>query len=968
MKWFNKERTKNLLTFPVESFSLLNDGKTFVDKDSADFVAEMYAEGHSFFTYTSDSVDSLASCCYSGDTKVLIKDARGAYLVPISEVKHMKFDQNGFRIFNNGKWSKGSYVELPGRPLYEVTLTNGAVMKVTDNHRNNCFGGMKLTKDLTTSDYIIMNSTPVDTYPEADEHLTYEQGFAIGAFLGDGSMGSEYTDSNGTTCIYEVSYSLSESKRWIIPLLEKANKQFGGMSDVREGKMYNNVLPVRVSSKQLAAAIMRWTNWQRGIRSETKALNVDCVLQSIEFRKGIVDGWMATDGNMNSASKGNSVRGYSTSIDLIETMQAICTSLGYITTVSVDNRTEGPVFRGIQYNKNYPVYGLLKYANHKHTRIQKDTCIFRDNSYWFRVKSIKPLDRPETVYCFEMDDVTDDKFTLPNGIHNYNCRLRNGIQDNQFSYTLGAGGVSTGSKCVMTININRLVQNTHRAWKAEGSHGDFMTRLSSAVADQTELIHKYLLAINKIICDMRDHHMISIYDAGFIAPEKQYLTCGINGLVEGAEYLGIEPTDNDQYAAYVNAIMSPIFEINKRDKTRTVMFNTEMVPAENLGVKFAKWDKKDGYFVPRDCYNSYFYRVEDPTVNIIDKFRLHGSTYTGRLDGGQCKSGLRIKPDEPAQGCADDKVLTVNREECRAKPETEGVTTNGDECSRVHVETSTAWKRRADGGDANIGRDSLQSEEIFQCDICGKLVPKTNANARIIDGVKHMLCGKHYQQYVKHHRFLDSDPQSKIKCNTYEYIDDYVVVHVYKRGSGEELGSFKVDLADFDLVASKHWRRWKDDFYTGNLSPVNIARFLFGLQSGDKEIVDHINGDRTDNRRSNLRIADPSQNGANKAIGRRNNSGVAGVYWDRNRKRWAVEIRYYYQRIHLNRYINFEDACYVRYVAEQLLFQDYRSFRNDDVLLPYVSQCKHKSELYDYVFEKLTSVGFALQPRRALVS
>lgn len=158
------------------------------------------------------------------------------------------------------------------------------------------------------------------------------------------------------------------------------------------------------------------------------------------------------------------------------------------------------------------------------------------------------------------------------------CRLRNGIQDNQFSYTLGAGGVSTGSKCVMTININRLVQNTHRAWEAEGSRGDFLTRLSSAVADQTELIHKYLLAINKIICDMRDHHMISIYDAGFIAPEKQYLTCGINGLVEGAEYLGIEPTDNDQYAAYVNAIMSPIFEINKRDKTRTVMFNTEMVP------------------------------------------------------------------------------------------------------------------------------------------------------------------------------------------------------------------------------------------------------------------------------------------------------------------------------------------------------------------------------------------------------
>lgn len=56
--------------------------------------------------------------------------------------------------------------------------------------------------------------------------------------------------------------------------------------------------------------------------------------------------------------------------------------------------------------------------------------------------------------------------------------------------------------------------------------------------------------------------------------------------------------------------------------------------AENLGVKNAKWDKADGYFVPRDCYNSYFYRVEDTNVNIIDKFMLHGSRLTKYLDGG----------------------------------------------------------------------------------------------------------------------------------------------------------------------------------------------------------------------------------------------------------------------------------------------------------------------------------------------
>ena len=173
------------------------------------------------------------------------------------------------------------------------------------------------------------------------------------------------------------------------------------------------------------------------------------------------------------------------------------------------------------------------------------------------------------------------------------CRLRNGIQDNQFSYSLGAGGVSTGSKCVMTIDINRLVQNvllnhsiddTEHVTQSLEADPAFMSTLLSDISDavsvQVEKLHKYLTAFNQIVLDMRDNHMISIYDAGFIAPEKQYLTVGINGLIEGAEYLGIKISDNDEYAAYVNAIMEPIFEANKAAKTKDIMFNTEMVPKQ----------------------------------------------------------------------------------------------------------------------------------------------------------------------------------------------------------------------------------------------------------------------------------------------------------------------------------------------------------------------------------------------------
>ena len=209
------------------------------------------------------------------------------------------------------------------------------------------------------------------------------------------------------------------------------------------------------------------------------------------------------------------------------------------------------------------------------------------------------------------------------------CRLKNEVTENTFSYTLGAGGISTGSKGVMTINLNRLIQNL-----AKEKGKITLEDISERVAGQVEKIHKYMISYNEIVKDNLKNHMLPVYDAGYISMEKQYLTIGINGFVEGAEFLGIQPTVNEEYFKYGEAILKPIYTINKRDRTSEIMFNTEFVPAENLGVKNSGWDKKDGLYVPRECYNSYFYRVEDDGVNLIDKFILHGEKLTKYLDGG----------------------------------------------------------------------------------------------------------------------------------------------------------------------------------------------------------------------------------------------------------------------------------------------------------------------------------------------
>ena len=63
IKWFNEERSKVLLTFPVETMALLTDGKDVIDKSYKELAAEMWEKGHSFFVYLSDNPDSLASCC-----------------------------------------------------------------------------------------------------------------------------------------------------------------------------------------------------------------------------------------------------------------------------------------------------------------------------------------------------------------------------------------------------------------------------------------------------------------------------------------------------------------------------------------------------------------------------------------------------------------------------------------------------------------------------------------------------------------------------------------------------------------------------------------------------------------------------------------------------------------------------------------------------------------------------------------
>lgn len=616
MNWFNDERLRSDLTFPVETMNLLSDGEDFVDQEMADFTAEMYAKGHSFFTYISDSVDSLSSCCFDGSQKTLTKSSDGVNYMTFKELYEAPYNQTkrNFTVFHNGSWVKGKPIRLPKRPMYKIITSNHKEIIVTDNHINPTLRGDINTTELTTNDYLLFNTCQLNKISEVDKHLTYEQGYLIGMYLGDGFLDHEEQETYSTG----VHLSLNKEKYdESIVLINKACEQLGEGKKFKLNSSYNNVYPLNIYSNIVSGFIRQFVS---GKYCFEKRLNLDCLLQSYNFRKGILDGYYLTDG-------GNNNRIYSSSYGLIEDIEVLLTSLGLQSIIDCSDRTgDGRVvIRGQSFNRNYPIYCIRWYES-CNRRMLSDVYIKRNNSIYFKIVSIEPFESTDDYcYCFEIQG-DEPYFTLPNGVISHNCRLRNEITDNEFSYTLGAGGVSTGSKGVMTININRLVQN------AVKNNID----ISDAVTEQVEKIHKYLSAYNDIIHDFYNSGLLPVYEAGYISLDRQYLTTGINGFVEGAEFLGIEISPNEEYYKYGEMILKPIYELNQRDTDRKkgIMWNTEFVPAENLGVKNAKWDKEDGYFVPRDCYNSYFYKVEDETCDPVTKMALHGKRLTRYLDGG----------------------------------------------------------------------------------------------------------------------------------------------------------------------------------------------------------------------------------------------------------------------------------------------------------------------------------------------
>lgn len=219
------------------------------------------------------------------------------------------------------------------------------------------------------------------------------------------------------------------------------------------------------------------------------------------------------------------------------------------------------------------------------------------------------------------------------------CRLRNELAENTFNPTSGLTGVMTGSCNVITLNINRIIQDCVKSYGLHGGWRENTSFIRDRLVNILQRVYKYHIAFKTMLYDMEDKKMFAASNGGYIYVNKLYSTIGINGLNEAARFLGLEVSNNPEYIAFLQLILGTIKEENKKhsihDKKRPFLFNSEVVPAEGLGGKNYEWDKADGYWVPDDenLYNSYFYEAHDDT-SVLDKFVLHGNQTYQYTDGG----------------------------------------------------------------------------------------------------------------------------------------------------------------------------------------------------------------------------------------------------------------------------------------------------------------------------------------------
>lgn len=590
MEVCSRIRSENMMTFPVITTSLLRKDGKFVDEDFARWTcAHNMKWGDSNF-FVSEDVTTLSNCCFDGSQMVLAKSSSHVFHTTFKELYETpwKYKKN-FTIFHNGSWVKGKIIRVPARKMYRVRTANNKEIIVTDNHINPTLRGDIQTSKLTTDDYLLFNTTKLSTYKEKDKHLTYEEGFLLGMYLGDGST---FNHKKFNAVIVNLSLN-KEKYENSIDILEKALEDIGETEyTFHLSKEYNNVYPVSIHSHKVYEFIKKYVH---GNYAYDKELDMKVLLQSKKFRRGILDGYYLTDG-------GNTNRIYTTSENLVYQIEALLTSLGKNSTIDISDRRDEPVIiRDKSYKRNFPLY-CIRWYNGGNRRTEKNVFIKKNNNMYFRIVSIEPYKTDdEYVYCFEMANVDEPYFTLPNGIITHNCRLLSDIKNLGYFNSIGGTALEVGSIKVNTINLARLAYENQ-------TKEDYLNSLKKYTGLACDILDRVRHNIKRNV----EKGLLPNYTNGIINMKSQYNTIGIIGIYETLQHYGLTEKDvfgntyyTDEGIEFAKDILKTITDTkNEYASNKDYSINIEEIPGERAAAILMEKDKE---LFPNETYELPLY-------------------------------------------------------------------------------------------------------------------------------------------------------------------------------------------------------------------------------------------------------------------------------------------------------------------------------------------------------------------------
>lgn len=571
----------------------------------------------------------IASCCLRGDQNVLIRHPNtGTILTNIENVITTIPNNGNTSLFHNGFWKKYKKVQVPYYDdWYKIETNNGKQIVCTKDHIHPTLEGNKQSCELSESDYLLFNTQPFKNLSSnqhvkhSDKKYDYNKGYLIGCFLGDGSYQSVVENdkriyrgvvlSLNKNCIDEIKHNI-----------EPVVNQF--QSNMHFDTSNNNVHFIRIDNTELSNWLLKYVPHNI---APNKCFDDVCFGASYEFRRGIIDGLLITDGNIKTN------RIYTTSEKLINQIECLCTMLGMCTDISVSDRrgVENVVIRGEKFNRNYILRCVRIYKN-KNADIKYK---HHNNSIYFKIKSITKIKNTEGVaYCFEIKN-DFPYFTLPNGMITHNCRLINdtdmlelGAQSNSF----GAGGsISLGSHRVCTINFMRVALEAN-------TKEEFYQILENRLEDTA----KILSAHKSLIKQLTDQGLLPFIKNGWVALNRLFSTFGILGLHEAAilyeQKIGKCGDIQKDILVFMNK------KVNEFSKKYNISGNLEQIPAESFAVRLAKVDKLlfGEELVPYQMYANQFIPLwKDATI--WERMEVDGQYNKLITGGGICHAMISEK-------------------------------------------------------------------------------------------------------------------------------------------------------------------------------------------------------------------------------------------------------------------------------------------------------------------------------------